>query len=114
LKRARFGFGGGFADDLIVLVKLRALLEAEPELLKDPRLCLVVLQLFAAASNLRVWVDACYEDTELQHVLQPSLQRVVRECVDEVVVLALQHALQRVLQAVREEQAVIDSIAVRE
>ncbi len=46
--------------------------------------------------------------------MQPSLQRVVRECVDEVVVLALQHALQRVLQAVREEQAVIDSIAVRE
>jgi len=41
-----------------------------------------------------VWVEACYHDTELQHVLQPSLQRV--------------------LQAEREEQAVIDSIAVRE
>lgn len=111
---ARVGIAGLPEDRRPDRVKLRALLEAESELLKDPRLCLVVLQLFAAASNLRVWVDACYEDTELQHVLQPSLQRVVRECVDEVVVLALQHALQRVLQAVREEQAVIDSIAVRE
>ncbi len=53
-----------------------------------------MLQLFAAASNLREWVDACYHATELHHVLQPSLERV--------------------LQAEREEQAVIDSIAVRE
>ena len=90
----RVGIAGLPEDRRPDRVKLRALLEAEAELLKDPRLCLVVLQLFAAASNLRVWVDACYHDTELQHVLQPSLQRV--------------------LQAEREEQAVIDSIAVRE
>jgi len=90
----RVGIAGLPEDRRPDRVKLRALLEAEGELLKDPRLCLVVLQLFAAASNLRVWVDACYHDTELQHVLQPSLQRV--------------------LQAEREEQAVIDSIAVRE
>ena len=90
----RVGVAGLPEDRRPDRVKLRALLEAESELLKDPRLCLVVLQLFAAASNLRVWVDACYHDTELQPVLQPSLQRV--------------------LQAEREEQAVIDSIAVRE
>jgi hypothetical protein len=90
----RVGIAGLPEDRRPDRVKLRALLEAESELLKDPRLCLVVLQLFAAASNLRVWVDACYHDTELQPVLQPSLQRV--------------------LQAEREEQAVIDSIAVRE
>ena len=90
----RVGIAGLPEDRRPDRVKLRALLEAESELLKDPRLCLVVLQLFAAASDLRVWVDACYYDTELQHVLQPSLQRV--------------------LQAEREEQAVIDSIAVRE
>jgi hypothetical protein len=91
---ARVGIVGLPEDRRPDRVKLRALLEAEAELLKDPRLCLVVLQLFAAASDLRVWVDACYYDTELQHVLQPSLQRA--------------------LQAEREEQAVIDSIAVRE
>jgi len=90
----RVGVAGLPEDRRPDRVKLRALLEAEVELLKDPRLCLVVLQLFAAASNLRVWVDACHHDAELQHVLQPSLQRV--------------------LQAEREEQAVIDSIAVRE
>jgi len=90
----RVGIAGLPEDRRPDRVKLRALLEAEGELLKDPRLCLVVLQLFAAASNLRVWVDACYDATELQHVLQPSLQRV--------------------LQAEREEQSVIDSIAVRE
>jgi hypothetical protein len=90
----RVGIAGLPEDRRPDRVKLRALLEAEGELLKDPRMCLVVLQLFAAASDLRVWVDACYYDTELQHVLQPSLQRV--------------------LQAEREEQAVIDSIAVRE
>jgi hypothetical protein len=90
----RVGIAGLPEDRRPDRVKLRALLEAEAELLKDPHLCLVVLQLFAASSNLRAWVDACYHDTELQHVLQPSLQRV--------------------LQAEREEQAVIDSIAVRE
>ena len=91
---ARIGIAGLPEDRRPDRVKLRALLEAEAEILEDPRLCLVVLQLFAAASDLRVWVEACYHDTELQHVLQPSLQRV--------------------LQAEREEQAVIDSIAVRE
>jgi len=91
---ARIGIAGLPEDRRPDRVKLRALLEAEAELLEDPRLCIVVLQLFAAASDLRVWVDACYYDTELQHVLQPSLQRV--------------------LQAEREEQAVIDSVAVRE
>jgi len=91
---ARIGIAGLPEDRRPDRVKLRALLEAEAELLEDPRLCLVVLQLFAAASDLRVWVEACYYATELQHVLQPSLQRV--------------------LQAEREEQAVIDSIAVRE
>jgi hypothetical protein len=90
----RIGIAGLPEDRRPDRVRLRALLEAEGELLKDPRLCLVVLQLFAAASNLRVWVDACHHDTELQPVLQPSLQRV--------------------LQVEREEQAVIDSIAVRE
>jgi hypothetical protein len=90
----RVGIAGLPEDRRPDRVKLRALLEAESELLSDPRLCLVVLQLFAAASNLRVWVDACYYDTELQYVLQASLQRV--------------------LQAEREEQAIIDSIAVRE
>jgi hypothetical protein len=74
--------------------KLRALLEAESELLKDPRLCLVVLQLFAAASNLRVWVDACFSDSALQGVLQASLNRT--------------------LAAEEEEQRVIATIQVRE
>jgi hypothetical protein len=90
----RVGIAGLPEDRRPDRVKLRALLEAEAELLKDPRLCLVVLQLFAAASNLRVWVDACYHATELHQVLQPSLQRV--------------------LQAEREEQTIIESIAVRE
>ena len=91
---ARIGIAGLPEDRRPDRVKLRALLEAEAEILEDPRLCLVVLQLFAAASDLRVWVEACYYATELQHVLQQSLQRV--------------------LQAEREDQAVIDSIAVRE
>ena len=91
---ARVGIVGLPEDRRPDRVKLRALLEAEAELLKDPRLCLVVLQLFAAASNLRVWVEACFSDSALQGVLQASLNRT--------------------LAAEEEEQRVIATIQVRE
>ena len=90
----RVGVAGLPEDRRPDRVKLRALLEAEAELLKDPRLCLVVLQLFAAASNLRVWVEACFSDSALQGVLQASLNRT--------------------LAAEEEEQRVIATIQVRE
>jgi hypothetical protein len=75
-------------------VKLRALLEAESELLKDPRLCIQVLQSFAHARDLRAFVDACFSDSALQGVLQASLNRT--------------------LAAEEEEQRVIATIQVRE
>jgi hypothetical protein len=75
-------------------VKLRALLEAESELLKDPRLCIQVLQHFAHARDLRAFVDACFSDSALQGVLQASLNRT--------------------LAAEEEEQRVIATIQVRE
>jgi hypothetical protein len=90
----RVGIAGLPEDRRPDRVKLRALLEAEDELLKDPRLCFVVLQLFAAASNLRVWVDACFSDSALQGVLQASLNRTQA--------------------AEEEEQRVIAAIQVRE
>jgi len=91
---ARIGIAGLPEDRRPDRVKLRALLEAEGELLKDPRLCLVVLQLFAAASNLRVWVDACFSDSALRGVLLASLNRTQA--------------------AEEEEQRVIATIQVRE
>ena len=75
-------------------VKLRALLEAESELLKDPRLCIQVLQHFAHARDLRAFVDACFSDSALQGVLQASLNRT--------------------LAAEEEEQRVMATIQVRE
>jgi len=90
----RVGIAGLPEDRRPDRVKLRALLEAESELLKDPRLCLVVLQLFAASSNLRVWVDACFSDSALRGVLQASLNRTQA--------------------AEEEEQRVIATIQVRE
>jgi len=103
-------------------LRLRALLGAEGEILKDARYCTEVLLHFASASSLREFVDNCFNDdgVALQSVLQSSLARVIEaereetalvEAVEVVqhedILIGVSHKpLDRVVQRVFEERKV--------